>query len=89
MHTTKLLIVACPFLVSCHGGGQRTSTEAARVKPNANSFSVVSAIETLAIRNAHFYEHLVVDSAALVSAARMTAADIAELRGRLFLKRSQ
>jgi hypothetical protein len=86
MHITKLLIVACPFLVSCYGGGPRTNTEAVRAKANATSFSIVSGIETLAIRDAHFYQHLVVDSASLVSAARMTAAQIAELRERLLGK---
>jgi hypothetical protein len=83
MHITKLLTVAWPFLVSCYGGVARTNTEAVRARPNATSFPVVSAIEALAIRDAHYYEHLVVDSAALVSEARMTAAEIAELRERL------
>ena len=83
MHITRLLTVAWPFLVACYGGGARTNTEAVHAKPNATSFPVVSAIETLAIRDAHYYEHLVVDSAALVSEARMTAAEIAELRERL------
>ena len=81
MHTTKVLIVAWPFLVSCHGAGPRTNSEAERA--NATSFPVVSAIERLALRNAHYYQHLVVDSALLVSAARMTAAEIADLSDRL------
>ena len=81
MHTAKFLSVAWPFLASCFSGGARS--EAQGVKPNAASFSVVSGIETLALRNAHVYPHLVVDSASLVSVARMTAGQIAELTERL------
>ena len=59
------------------------NSEPMRGTSNASTFSVVSAIETLAVRRAHFYQHLVVDSATLVSEVRMTAAEIAELRERL------
>ena len=81
MHITKLLIVAWPFLVSCHGAGPRTNSEAERA--NATSFPVVSAIERLALLQAHFYPHLVVDSTSLASVARMTGPEIRELRERL------
>ena len=71
-----------PLLVSCYGGPQ-TSPEAGRARPNATAFPVVSAIEGLALLQARFYPHLVVDSASLASVARMTGPEIRELRERL------
>ena len=82
MHIRNLVIVACPFLVACYAGGAHANNQVRA--PGANtSFALVSAIEGLALLQAQVYEHLVVDSASLVSVARMTAAQIRELGERL------